>query len=84
MSEPWGGQENGEGGEANTDAQGGQKARLEEGGERPKPQRAEKFDHSQHRSARTPSNFFPTRTKETSLLKAGPPTRTPRPSSLLA
>lgn len=48
MSGPWGGQENGEGGEANTDAQGGQKAWLEEGGERPKPQRTEKFDHSQH------------------------------------
>lgn len=59
MSEPWGGQENGEGGEANTDAQGGQKARLEEGGERPKPQRAEKFDHSQHLAARAPSGRLP-------------------------
>ena len=48
MSGPWEGQENGVGREATTDAQGGQKAWLEEGGGRPKPQRAEKFDHSQH------------------------------------
>ena len=48
MSGPWEGQENGVGGEATTDAQGGQKAWLEEGGGRPKLQRAEKFDHSQH------------------------------------
>ena len=39
---------------------------------------------STHRSARTPLNFFPTRIKGTTLLRAGPPTRTPRPSSLLA